>query len=66
VSGSGQYLPDVTEGVTRFEDLPKAKIIRRSRNFAHIHDRIALDMIRDSQKEGRTKTIKVLHKARAG
>ena len=31
----------------------------------HIHDRIALDMLRDSQKDGRTETIKVLHKARA-
>jgi hypothetical protein len=28
-------LPDVTEGVTRPEDLPKAKIVERSRNFAH-------------------------------
>jgi hypothetical protein len=35
VSGPGQYLPDVTEGVVRFEDLPKAKVIHRSRNFAH-------------------------------
>src|SRR5437870_7057386 len=35
VSGPGRYLPDVTEGVTRSEDLPKAKIIDRSRNFTH-------------------------------
>jgi hypothetical protein len=33
VSGPGQYLPDVTEGITRPEDLPKPKILRRSRNF---------------------------------
>jgi hypothetical protein len=32
VSGPGQYLSDRTEGITRPEDLPKAKIIRRSRN----------------------------------
>jgi hypothetical protein len=35
VSGPGRYLPDVTEGSTRPEDLPKAKIIDRSRNFTH-------------------------------
>jgi len=33
VSGPGQYLPDVTEGITSPEDLPKPKILRRSRNF---------------------------------
>jgi len=33
VSGPGQYLPDPTEGVSRPEDLPKAKVVRRSRNF---------------------------------
>jgi Transposase len=37
----------------------------RVRTQEHIHDRIALDMLRDSQKDGRTDTIKVLHKARA-
>ena len=35
MSGPGQYLSDPTEGITRPEDLPKAKIIRRSRNFKH-------------------------------
>ena len=35
MSGPGQYLPDVMEGITRPEDLPQAKIIRRSRNFPH-------------------------------
>jgi len=29
----GQYLPDSTEGITRVEDLPKPKKIRRSRNY---------------------------------
>ena len=33
MSGPGQYLPDRTEGITRPEDLPKAKTIRRSRNY---------------------------------
>ena len=31
--GPGEYLPDATEGITRIEDLPQAKISRRSRNF---------------------------------
>jgi hypothetical protein len=41
------------------------KTVYRVRTQEHIHDRIALDMLRDSQKDGRTETIKVLHKARA-
>jgi hypothetical protein len=36
VSGPGQYLSDRTEGITRPEDLPKAKIIRRSRNYPRL------------------------------
>jgi len=32
VPGPGEYLADVTEGITRVEDLPAAKIIPRSRN----------------------------------
>jgi hypothetical protein len=31
--GPGEYLPDPTEGITRVEDLPKPKIIRRSRQY---------------------------------
>ena len=31
--GPGEYLPDATEGITRVEDLPKPKIIQRSRDF---------------------------------
>jgi hypothetical protein len=33
MSGPGQYLPDSSEGITKPEDLPKSKIVRRSRNF---------------------------------
>ena len=33
--GPGEYLPDPTEGITKPEDLPKAKVIFRSRNFEH-------------------------------
>lgn len=35
MSGPGRYFSDATEGVTRPEDLPQAKIIERSRNFSH-------------------------------
>jgi hypothetical protein len=42
------------------------KTVYRVRTKQHIHNRIALDMLRDSQKDDRTKTIKVLHGARAG
>src|SRR3989304_880858 len=30
--GPGEYLPDATEGITRVEDLPKPKIVQRSRD----------------------------------
>ena len=33
MTGPGQYLPDLTEGITRVEDLPKPKTILRSRNY---------------------------------
>ena len=35
VFGPGQYLSDVTEGITRPDDLPKPKIVHRSRNFKY-------------------------------
>ena len=31
--GPGEYVPDVTEGITRVEDLPKPKIKKHSRNY---------------------------------
>jgi hypothetical protein len=30
--GPGEYVPDVTEGLTRVADLPKPRVERRSRN----------------------------------
>ena len=33
MSGPGQYFPDATEGIIRPEDLPRPKVIERSRNF---------------------------------
>jgi hypothetical protein len=41
------------------------KTVYRVRAQAHIHNRIALDMLRDSQKDDRTNTLKTLHKKRA-
>ena len=35
MSGPGEYRADCTEGITRVEDLPKAKVVRRSRNFSY-------------------------------
>ena len=31
--GPGEYVPDVTEGISNVEDLPQAKVVRRSRNY---------------------------------
>jgi hypothetical protein len=42
------------------------KTIYRVRTKKHIHNRIALDMVRDSQKQSRLATVKTLHHARAG
>jgi hypothetical protein len=33
--GPGEYRPDPTEGIQRVEDLPKAKIVKQSRNYTH-------------------------------
>jgi hypothetical protein len=42
------------------------KTVYRIRTQKNIHNRIAMDMFRDSQKEGRTGTVNTLHEARAG
>jgi len=31
--GVGEYRPDVSEGITRVEDLPQPKVVRQSRDF---------------------------------
>jgi hypothetical protein len=33
MSGPGEYVADRTEGITRVEDLPQAKVVERSRNY---------------------------------
>jgi hypothetical protein len=40
------------------------KTIDRVRTQGHIHDRIAMDMLRDSQNEDRTGTLQTLHRER--
>jgi len=35
MAGPGRYVSDVTEGIVRVEDLPKAKVSERSRNYRH-------------------------------
>jgi transposase len=35
MAGPGRYVPDETEGIVRGEDLPKAKVSERSRNYRH-------------------------------
>lgn len=34
MSGPGEYVSDRTEGITRVEGLPKAKVVERSRNYS--------------------------------
>jgi len=33
MAGPGRYVPDETEGITRVEDLPPAKVVKRSCNY---------------------------------
>ena len=40
------------------------KTVYRVRTQEHIHNRIALDMLRDCQKEGRMETLETLHHVR--
>ena len=42
------------------------KTVYRVRTQEHLNNRIALDLLRDAQQEGRGKTLKVLHQTRAG
>lgn len=56
VSGPGRYVPDPSEGITRPELLPKAKIVQRSRNYP----RLPCPQCRKSSFRNRTCT-RVLH-----
>jgi hypothetical protein len=54
----------VERGNRRYRKMQKT--IYRVRTQKHIHNRIALDMLRDSQKEDRGSTLTTLHQARTG
>jgi hypothetical protein len=62
-----KLLPSTSNAVERANRRHRKmqKTVYSVRTQEHIHDRIALDMLRDSQKDGRTKTTKTLHKDRA-
>lgn len=53
----------VERGNRRYRKMQKT--VYRVRTQDHIHERLALDMVRDSQKPGRSGTIGTLHHARA-
>jgi len=53
----------VERGNRRYRKMQKT--VYRVRTQEHISNRLALDMLRDSQKEGRTDTLQVLHHKRA-
>jgi hypothetical protein len=40
MAAPGKYVPDVTEGITRVEDLPPAKVVKRVRGSAPANDKI--------------------------
>lgn len=54
----------VERGNRRYRKMQKT--VYRVRTHENINNRIALDMLRDSQRRGRTETIGALHYARAG
>lgn len=54
----------VERGNRRYRKMQKS--VYRVRTQEHIHNRIALDLLRDSQKQDRTSTLQVLHRKRAG
>jgi len=53
----------VERGNRRYRKMQKT--VYRVRTQEHIRNRLALDMLRDSQKDGRTDTLKTLHRERA-
>lgn len=74
MTGPGEYVPEVTEGITRVEDLPRPRLERRSRNWPalysvrtkdHVEQRLALDMQREQRAPKRQQTVKTLHRARS-
>jgi hypothetical protein len=63
-----KLLPSTSNGVERGNRRHRKmqKTVYRVRTKKRIHNRIALDMLRDSQKDNRTDVMKTLHRERAG
>jgi hypothetical protein len=61
-----ELLPSTSNAVERGNrrHRKRQKTVYRVRTQKHIHHRIALDMLRDSQKDGRTDTLNTLHRER--
>jgi hypothetical protein len=61
-----KLLPSTSNAVERSNRRHRKmqKTVYRVRTQENITNRIALDMLRDSQKEGRTDTLETLHSAR--
>jgi Transposase len=62
-----RLLPSTSNAVERANRRHRKmqKSVYRVRTLERIHNRIALDMVRDSQKEGRTMAVHLLHELRA-
>jgi hypothetical protein len=62
-----QLLPSTSNAVERGKRRHRKlqKTVYRIRTQKHLHNRIALDMLRDLQKDGRTDTLQTLHRERA-
>ena len=62
-----KLLPSTSNAVERGNrrHRKRQKTIYRVRTHTHLHNRIALDMLRDAQKEGRMDTLQTLHRERA-
>jgi hypothetical protein len=63
-----QLLPSTSNAVERGNRRHRKmqKTVYRVRTREHIHNRIALDMLRESQSEARSQTLETLHHARNG
>ena len=61
-----QLLPSTSNAVERGNRRHRKmqKTVYRVRTHKHIHNRIALDMLRDSQQDSRTDTLNTLHRER--
>jgi hypothetical protein len=62
-----KLLPSTSNAVERGNrrHRKRQKTVYRVRPQEHLHHRLALAMLRDAQKDGRTDTLKTLHRERA-